>query len=172
MSKSSNTTRVPSVVKLKKGEVVLISRVDRTKYLLSELIRAALKDVGRLIKYEISRKISSSRARSSLFRAKNKRRLKYAFSTWVGRKNELIISARHDTWYSALQELGTSGPGGNEGTDRKQPKRATMRDVVYNNIDKIRIIEGQYLSAIEDENRALGLIDDSDEENFEEEKTI
>jgi len=168
----SRTTNIPSVMKIKKGEVIFVSRVDRTKYLLAELIRAALKDVGRLVKYEISRKISSSKTRKALMRTKNKKRLKYAFSTWVGRKNELIISARHKTWYSALQELGTSGPGGKSKTERKQPKRATMRDVVYNNIDKIRLIEGQYLSAIEDENKAIGLIDESDEENFDESKTV
>ena len=40
---------VPSVVKFKKDGVEYTSKVDRTKYLLSELIRAALKDTGRYV---------------------------------------------------------------------------------------------------------------------------
>lgn len=40
---------VPSVVKMKRDGVEYTSRVERTKYLLSELVRAALKDTGRYI---------------------------------------------------------------------------------------------------------------------------
>lgn len=35
-------------------------------------------------------------------------------------------------------------------------------NAVQKNIDEIRRIEGHYLSAIEDENRALGLIDEEE----------
>lgn len=37
---------VPSVVKMKRDGVEYTSRVERTKYLLSELVRAALKTRG------------------------------------------------------------------------------------------------------------------------------
>ena len=38
-----------------------------------------------------------------------------------------------------------------------------MTETVRDNIDKIREIEAQYLSAIEDENKALALIDEDNE---------
>lgn len=159
---------VPSVVKITKNGVTYTSSIDKTKYLLSELIRAALKDCGRLIKYKLSEQMSSITALKLLSHPTNRKRKRNAFSTWVGRQEELIISARHNNWYSALQELGTSGPGGKDKGPRSIPKRGLMRETVYNNIDNIRRIQGQYLSAIEDENKALGLIDEDNEENFDE----
>ena len=54
-----------------------------------------------------------------------------------------------------MAELGTS----------KIPKTAPLYSTVAENIDTIRRIEGQYLSAIEDENRALGLINEDEEES-------
>lgn len=62
------------------------------------------------------------------------------------------IQAWHLTWYGIHQELG----------DRRQPKRSILRNAVYPNIDQIRIITGKYLSAIEDENRMLGLISEEE----------
>ena len=44
----------------------------------------------------------------------------------------------------------------------RQPKRAILTTTVREHIDEIRLIEGQYLSAVEDENRALGLIDEGE----------
>jgi len=46
--------------------------------------------------------------------------------------------------------------------DRNQPARHILRGTVMENIDEIRKIEGQYLSAIEDENKALALIDEKE----------
>lgn len=60
----------------------------------------------------------------------------------------------HDTWYSALQERGEKG----------QPGKHLLETAVKKNIPEIRRIEGHYLSAIEDENRALGLIKDEETE--------
>ena len=164
----ANKNGIPSVVKITKNGVTYISRVDRTKYLLSELIRAALKDCGRLIKYKLSQQMSDTKALKILTHPTNKKRKRNAFSTWVGKQEELIISARHNNWYSALQELGTSGPGGKDKGPRSIPKRGLMRETVYTSIDDIRRIQGQYLSAIEEENKALGLIDEDTDENFDE----
>lgn len=41
--------------------------------------------------------------------------------------------------------------------------RGFLRSTVQDNIDEIQKIQGKYLSAIEDENRALGLIDEDEE---------
>ena len=142
----------PSPIKIKKGQVEYISRVDRTKYLLSELTRAALKDVGKYV-----RNIMLTEARKLPGHRRGKRALK-AFQFWVRKQEtDLIVGIKHNTWYGAQQELGSSN----------QPRRDILRNAVYKNIDEIRRIEGMYLSAIEDENRALGLIDEEEGEGEE-----
>ena len=69
------------------------------------------------------------------------------------KETDLIVGIKHDTWYGVQQELG----------DLNQPKRAILRDTTYDNIDEIMKIEGHYLSAIEEENEALALIDEAEE---------
>src|SRR5690606_30415605 len=79
------------------------------------------------------------------------RRLWASTRYWVRRiEADLIVGFKHDAWYGAHQELGSRG----------QPRRGTLRRIVLDNIDTIRLIQGQYLQHIEDENRALGLIDE------------
>lgn len=137
-----------SVVKIKKNGVEYVSNVDRVQYLISELIRAALRDTGKLIRRRILDKVRKLRG------MRKGRRPPNAFQIWVRkRENDLQIGVRHNTWYGADQELGT----------KNQPKRALIRDTTYENINEIRILQGKYLSAIENENRAIGLIDEDDE---------
>lgn len=62
------------------------------------------------------------------------------------------IKVKHGTWYGVDQELGTNN----------QPARHILRNTVYNNIDQIRIIQGRYLSAINDDNLAKGLISEEE----------
>lgn len=139
---------IPSPIKITKNGVEYISRVDRTKYLLSELIRAALRDVGKYV-----RRLQLDAVRKLPGLRRGKRPLN-AFQFWVKkRENNLDVGVKHNTWYGAAQELGSS----------KQPKRQIITKSVMENIDEIRRIEGMYLSAIEDENKALGLIDEDDE---------
>ena len=136
--------RIPPVVKITKDNVEYISRVDRTQYLISELIRAALRDVGRFLR---RRMLDKARKLPGMRRGPRPRN---AFQYWVRRRDQdLWIGIKHNTWYGVQQELGSSN----------QPKRSIVRDTTFDNIDEIRRIEGQYLSAVEDENKALGLID-------------
>ena len=143
-----------SQIKIKKDGVEYISNLDQTQYLLSELTRAALLDVGKFIRKRIIQKARKMRGH------KKGKRVTNSFQYWVRRREEdLVIGVKHNTWYSVDQELGT----------KNQPKRSIIRDTVFENIDEIRKIEGQYLSAIEDENKALALIDEENEgENIEE----
>jgi HK97 gp10 family phage protein len=137
-----------SVTKVKRNGVEFTSSVDKAKYTIQELTRAALKDTAKLIRRRILDKARKMRG------MKRGKRIPNAFQTWVRkRENDLIIGVKHDTWYAADQELGTNN----------QPARHLIRDTVYENIDQIRIIQGQYLSAVEDENRARGLIDEEEE---------
>ena len=144
-----------SVMKInKKDGVTFVSSVDRASYTINELSRAALKDVSRLIKYEMVKELKQ------LPGMKKSKRPSKAVQTWVrARDADLQIGFGHtkkglsgETWYGILQELGS----------KNQPKRSILRDTVYENIDLIQKIESQYLSAIEDELRAQALIDEGE----------
>ncbi len=135
--------RIPSPIKIKKDGVEYISRVDRSKYLIAELTRAALKDVGKFVR---RKQLDEARKLRGMRRGK---RIPHAFQYWVRKRDlDLWTGIKHNTWYGVEQELGS----------HNQPKRELVKKSVMSNIDEIRRIEGQYLSAIEDENRALGLI--------------
>lgn len=133
-----------SVTKVTKDGVKFTSSVDRTNYLLVELIRAALRDVAKLIRKRMIEKLKK------LPGMRRNRRIYRSTQYWVRRReSDLLIGFKHKSWYGADSELGKKG----------QPARNILRSTVMENIDDIRRIEGQYLSAIEDENRAIGLID-------------
>ncbi len=137
-----------SVIKVKKNGVEYVSSVDCTKYLLVELQRAALRDVGKFLRRRI---LDQVRKLPGLKRGK---RPTNAFQYWVRkRETDLQVGIKHNTWYGVEQELGT----------KNQPKRAFLRNAVFNNIDEIRRIQGMYIKEIEDENRALGLIEEGNE---------
>ena len=136
-----------SVTKVKKDGIEFISNVDRAKYTLQELSRAAMKDVGKFLRKRVVQELKQ------LPGMKKHRRI-YNLQYWARRKEaDLQIGFKHEAWYSVNQELGTKG----------MPKKGILRETVFKHIDDIRRIEGQYLSAIEDENRALGLIDEEEE---------
>jgi hypothetical protein len=136
-----------SVTKVKKDGIEFISNVDRAQYTIQELSRAAMKDVGKFLRKRVVQELKQ------LPGMKKHRRI-YNLQYWARRKEaDLQIGFKHEAWYSVNQELGTKG----------MPKKGILRETVFKHIDDIRRIEGQYLSAIEDENRALGLIDEEEE---------
>ena len=140
-----------SVIKFKKGNVVYTSNVDRAQYTIRELTRAALRDVGKFV----SRTANAEAMKlPGLKKSKRVRGKTSAFQYWA-RKNEcdLQVGIKHGTWYGTQQELG----------DSNQPKRGILRGSVYDNIPKIVEIESKYLSALEDEARALSMIDSEDD---------
>lgn len=136
-----------SVTKVTKDGVTFKSNVDRAQYTLTELKRAALRDVAKLIRKRMIQKLKK------LPGMKRSKRLYRSTQYWLRRREgDLQIGFKHDTWYGVHQELGTS----------KQPKRGILRDTVYENINEIVKIQGQYLSAIEDDNKAKSLIDEEE----------
>lgn len=133
---------VPSSVKFTRGGVEYMNNVDRASYYISELTRAALKDVGKFICRETRKKIR-----------RKTRRLAHNTQYWVRKKEtDLVVGFKTAGWYGGYQELGT----------QKTPKVGALRNTVADNIDEIRKIEAQYLSAIEDEIRAQSLIDEEE----------
>ena len=136
-----------SVTKIKKDGIEFISNVDRANYTIQELSRAALKDVAKFVRKRMVQKLKK------LPGMKRSKRIYNSTQYWVRkRETDLQIGFKHDTWYGVQQELG----------DRNQPARHILRGTVMENIDEIRKIEGQYLSAIEDENKALAMIDEKE----------
>lgn len=146
---------IPSPMKFKKDGVEFTSNVDRCCYTIRELSRAALRDVGRYVIRMTTRKV---RRLEGLGRTKYIQR---RFQFWVRKQEGDLIVGIHNvlknknpgaTWYGMDQELGLNG----------QPKRSFLKSSVYENISTIRDIEAQYLSAIEDEQRALALINEEE----------
>lgn len=142
-----------SVVKINKKGVQYTSSVDRVLYTIIELTRAAVRDAG---KYIVR---TANSAAMKLPGLKKSRRVRGKTSTFLydvpWAKTGLPhvdIGVTDDTWYGVEQELGTS----------KQPKRQILRNSVYNNIAQIIEIESQYLSALEDEAKALSLINEEE----------
>lgn len=137
-----------SVTKVKKDGIEFVSSVDRAQYTIQELSRAALKDVAKLLR---KRMVQELKTLPGMRRSK---RIYNSTQYWVRKRDcDLQIGVKHDAWYGVNQELGTKG----------MPKKGVIRETTYKNIDEIRKIQGKYLSAIEDENRALGLIDEEEE---------
>lgn len=143
-----------SVTKVSKNGVTFTSNVDQAQYLLRELERAALRDVAKLIRKRAIEKMKQ------LPGLKRSRRPYRATNYWIRKlEGDLQIGFGHakkgttgDTWYAIRQELGT----------KNHPKKGILRDTVFENIEEIRKIQGQYLSAIAEKNKALGLIDESE----------
>lgn len=142
-----------SVVRFRKGGVEYTSSVDRVNYTLVELTRAALRDVG---KYIVRAANSEAMKLQGL---KKSRRVRGRTSTFLynvpwAKKGlpHLEVGVKHGTWYGEQQELGTS----------KQPKRGILRNSAQHNIAQIVEIEAQYLSAMEDEAKALRLISEEE----------
>lgn len=182
----------PSGLRITKNGFTYKSNIDRTKYTIKELSRAALRDVGRLI---VRRARDRSRIRNHMSATVMKSRFHGkdgAFSWWVRKQEtDMQVGIKHDTWYGVLQELddGVRAPSQrttprkkrnrkpkvDPNAPQKQKKKKKKRKqqplghqilitAVKESIDDIRRIEGRYLSAIEDENRALGLIKDEETE--------
>lgn len=142
-----------SVVRFSKDGVTYTSSVDRASYTIVELTRAALRDVGKFIA-----RTANSKA-MKLKGLKKSRRVRGRTSTFLYNVPwaktglpHLEVGVTHNTWYGEEQELGTS----------KQPKRQILRNSANENIVQIIEIESQYLSAMEDEARALRLISEEE----------
>ena len=137
-----------SVVKIKKGKVEYISNCDRVQYTLNELTRAALRDSGKFV--------------CNLFRTEYYGRFKRKKGKvgrftqyWVRKKeSDLQVGLKPGGFYGGFQELGSS----------KTKKLGLLRKVVEGNIPKIIEIQSKYLSALEDEARALSLINEKEYE--------
>lgn len=147
-----------SVMKINKNGVQFTESVDRANYFITELTRAAMKDVARFVLRIVRANVRGI--------SNQTRKMRYAgmrYQYWVRKKEcdlqlgiENTARGAETAWWADQSELGTAG----------QPKRGFLRAAVYDNISMIRTIESQYLSGIETEDESL--IDE--EENDPEEE--
>lgn len=144
-----------SVVKYDKNGIKFVSNVDTTMYTLDELTRAALKDVGNYVCRQCNT-VAFKLWKGLRINGKMSNRIKgrkSAFQYWVRKKDcDLQVGIKHKTWYGVNQELGTSG----------MPKKAILRTTVENNIKTIVEIESKYLPWVEDQVKAMQVIDENE----------
>lgn len=146
-----------SVTRTTKDGIKIISSVDRCQYTIHELSRAALRDVGKFLVRRVNEKAQGLKGMKKNPRVRGR---SSAFQYWVRKQEcDLQVGSKHGTWYGQEQELGSS----------KMKKRGFIRAATEENIAKIIEIESIYLSALEDEARALSLIDENEMEGGEDE---
>ena len=133
---------VPSAIKITKNGVEYISQVNRTQYMLKELVHAANKDVGKYVTREAKKVIRRNTGRG-------RKNTQY----WARKDGSLQVGYKPAGFYLGFQEMGTS----------KVQQENMLKNAVLNNIDDIRRIQGTYIKSIEDENKALGLINENEE---------
>lgn len=134
---------VPKAVKITKNGVEYISKVDRTQYALKQLVHAANKDVGKLITKRTREKINKRTGRGRRFT-----------QYWARKDGSLQVGYKPEAFYLGFDELGTN----------KRKKIAQLNNTVQDELPEIRKIQGAYIKSIEDENKALGLINENEEQ--------
>src|SRR5690606_41697884 len=93
-----------SVTKVTRHGVEFTSNVDRAKYTITELSRAALKDVAKFLR---RRMIDQLKELPGMRRS---RRLYRSTQYWVRRRDtDLPIGFKHDSWDGAASAIGTHG---------------------------------------------------------------
>lgn len=143
-----------SVMKIDKNGVHFTESVDRANYLITELTRAALKDVAKFVL-----RIVRQNLRDINDQVKKMRYAGLRYQYWVRKQESDLQLGIENTkygaetaWWADQSELGTAN----------QPKRGFLRNAVYDNISMIRQIEAQYLSAIEDDIAAEAMVDEEE----------
>lgn len=134
-----------SVIKIKKDGVQYVSSCDKVQYTLHELIRAALRDSGKFI----CRKTKDSIKASGIKKITG--RMLRSVQYWVRHKQKtpnLQVGIKPLGWYLGYFELGTS----------EHRKYEFLQKSTKENIGEIIKIQSQYLSALENEAKALSLI--------------
>ena len=142
-----------SVTKINKNGVTYTSNVDACQYYIHELSRAALRDVGKFIRtkwreiyYSVFTRHTGDGGKATNYNVIASK------STTAPRVQVGLKSGKVDGFYAYFQEFGTSN----------QPRLGLLTGLVENNIATIVEIESKYLSALEDEAKALSLIDESE----------
>ena len=128
---------LPRAVKIKKDGIEFTNNVDAVNYTLKELIRAALRDCGKLF---------CNRFRQAYYSHFKRRKGRVGKFTqyWVRSKQkipDLLVGIKPSAFYGGMQEFGSS----------KTPKLGLMISTARGNIDNMQKINAQYLSALNED---------------------
>ena len=153
---------VPSVVKIKKGNVEYTGKADLAKYTIRELTRRALLDVGRYVTYNVRKNLRT------IFPFTKHHRMSERYQYWALKKESQLIlgvenlkkGAKTAWWADQLETDSFLRPDG--GVSHGQggihaPRRHLLEKFVKSHIDKIVEIESQYLETINNEPAAIAL---------------
>lgn len=136
-----------------KVEVQFTSNVDAVNWTMRQLIAKANQEVGKYIAKQCN---LTARTELPVYKRGTRVGTKIksaAFQYWARKKeNDLQVGIKHNTWYGVKQELGEGG----------MPKHGILYNTVNGNIDTIREIQGQYISAIGDAVRAKKLAEEAE----------
>jgi hypothetical protein len=125
---------------------------ERANYTIRELTRAALRDVGKFLckNIQIAYYQNFDKHDGDAGRA-------FQYGVMYKKKNielQVGVKGKHKGFYGSFEEFGTS----------KIQRFALITKTVQNNIAEIVRIESLYLSALEDEAKALSLISEEEYE--------
>ena len=128
---------LPKGAKITKNGIEFVNNVDVANYTLKELVRAALRDCG---------KLWCNRFRQSYYSHFKRRKGRVGRYTqyWVRSKQEtpdLLVGIKPNAFYGGMQEFGSS----------KIPRLGLMTKTVQDNIDNFKQLQAQYLSALNEE---------------------
>ena len=142
-----------TIVTVSSKGVKYSSDIDLVKYSIRELTIAALRDVGKVMRYKI---LIEQRKLKGFNKLRKGDRIIKGTRYKMNYKNlSVMLGFTHDAWYSAGQELGSY----------KMPALGIMTGIVRGNIALIREIEGKYLTYINDKEMLLRKLADIENEN-------
>lgn len=132
---------LPKAVKITRDGIEFTNNVDAVNYTLKELIRAALRDCGKLF---------CNRFRQAYYGHFKRRKGRVGRYTqyWVRSKQEtpdLLVGIKPNAFYGGMQEFGSS----------KTPRLGLMTSTAQDNIDNFKQLQAQYLSALNEENPVI-----------------
>lgn len=147
-----------SVTKINKNGVTYISNVDRVQYTMKELIKAALRDVAKILRYTAKKRTPKDEGNAKknigtwVREDRNTGEIALFFGVYnakTARKKNLQPAS----FYFHILEFGSRFVRG-----LKILTNSTM-----DNLDNIRNTQAKYLSFIENETKAMSVIKEEDE---------
>lgn len=146
-----------SVVKINKDGVFYESSVDRTKYTILELERAALRDVAKFLRRDVKKRVPKDEgdARKNIATWVKKPFRGTAAHLSIGVYNKATAKKKglnYVGFYFHILEFGS----------RLTRAFRPLRGGVFENVKTIRDIQAQYLKNVEDEQKAFALINEEE----------
>lgn len=149
---------VPSVMKIKKGNVEFTGKADLAKYTIEQLTRRAMMDVGRYMIYLTRTNVK--KAFPFVKAKKNANRYQY----WVPKKENCCVLGIENrkrgavtAWWADQLEQDSFVGQKSARKSASSPRRHIMERTVKSSLNKIVEIESQYLRKIGSESAAVAL---------------